>query len=383
MARPPLPIGSHGKITCYEEGPKQWRAYTKFRDFDGVTRRVARSGRSKAAAERTLKQALAERGRGTTGDVTSETKLKAVAEPYLDDVRRRRRGTTYDTYSHHMANNVLPALGELRLREVTVVRIEQFLRSCEARLKPNTVRTVRTVLSGVLGYAVRCGALAGNPTREVGRIEGDRNLVRALIRDERVELLAKLDADEVAGRHDIPDLVRFMMGTGCRIGEAIAVQDDAIDWDEGTVSVEANLVRVKGVGLVRHEGKTFAAHRVLPLPQFVIDRLASRRPFDVAPDAVLFPNSRGYVPGRAGWRDPHNTGARLRDALRRAGFEWVTSHVFRKTAATVLDEARLTARAIAGHIGHARPSITQDVYMDKRAGSREAADVLDAAYRSE
>ena len=116
MPRPPLPIGSHGKITCYEEGPKQWRAYTKFRDFDGVTRRVARSGRSKAAAERTLKQALAERGRATTGDVTSETKLKAVAEPYLDDVRRRRRGTTYDTYSHHMANNVLPVLGELRLR---------------------------------------------------------------------------------------------------------------------------------------------------------------------------------------------------------------------------------------------------------------------------
>src|SRR4051812_24949501 len=62
-----------------------------------------------------------------------------------------------------------------------------------------------------------------------------------------------------------------------------------------------------------------------------------------------------------------------------AGYEWVTSHVFRKTAATVLDHAGLSARAIAGHIGHARPSITQDVYMDKRAAGREAADAFDAA----
>lgn len=383
MPRPPLPIGSHGKITSYEEGPKSWRAYTKFRDYDGVTRRVARSGRTKSAAERNLKAALAKRGRVTSGDITAETKLAVVAEHYMADVKRRRRGTTYDTYSTHLANTVLPALGELRLYEVTVMRVEQFLRACEDRFKPNTVRTIRTVVSGILAYAVRCGALSANPTREVGQIEGDRKAVRALTRDERIELLAKLDADPVARRYDIPDLVRFMLGTGCRIGEAIAVQHDALDWDEGNVSIEANIVRVKGVGLVRHEGKTFAARRVLPLPQFVLDRLAARRPLGVAPDAMIFPNTRGYVSGREGWRDPHNTGARLRDALRLAGFDWVTSHVFRKTAATVLDEARLTARAIAGHIGHARPSITQDVYMDKRAGSREAADILDAAYRSE
>jgi integrase len=80
-----------------------------------------------------------------------------------------------------------------------------------------------------------------------------------------------------------------------------------------------------------------------------------------------------------GWRDPHNTGGRLREALCRAGYDWVTSHAFRKTAITVLDQAGLTARAIAGHSGHSRPSITQDVYMDKRADGRQAADALDDA----
>jgi integrase len=47
-------------------------------------------------------------------------------------------------------------------------------------------------------------------------------------------------------------------------------------------------------------------------------------------------------------------------------FSWVTSHTFRKTVATRLDEAHLTARQIADQLGHAHPSLTQDAYMGRR-----------------
>jgi integrase len=33
----------------------------------------------------------------------------------------------------------------------------------------------------------------------------------------------------------------------------------------------------------------------------------------------------------------------------------------RKTAATLLDDAGLSARQIADHLGHSKPSVTQDV----------------------
>jgi integrase len=233
-----------------------------------------------------------------------------------------------------------------------------------------------------MSHAARLGAIPTNPIRDVGRIEGTKSDIRALTRPERVDLLARLDDDAEAFRFDVPDLVRFMLATGCRIGEVIAVQDDAIDWHAQTVAVRANIVRVKQVGLVRHEGKTFSAQRVLPLPGFLLATLKERRPDDVTPGSMVFPNSRGHALGRGSWRDPHNTGHRLRTALDRAGYGWVTSHVFRKTAATILDQAGLSARAIAGHIGHARPSITQDVYMDKRSAGREAADAFDAALGS-
>ena len=55
-------------------------------------------------------------------------------------------------------------------------------------------------------------------------------------------------------------------------------------------------------------------------------------------------------------------------------------HNFRKTTATTLDEAGLSARMIADLLGHARPSMTQDVYKGRKAvdipGRRGAGDAL-------
>jgi integrase len=377
MGRPPMPIGTYGKIRTYPlASGGGFRATTMFRDNDGRTRPVERRGRSAAAAVRELKKALKERTGPADGEVTGDTRVRVIADLYLAEVKRRRQGTTYDTYALHMRNHVLPAFGEMRAREVTVMRVDAFLRACERTMQANTVRSVRTVLSGTLSHAARLGAVPTNPVRDAGPVEGTRKEVRALTADERADLLAKLDADEVAQSHDLPDLVVFLLGTGCRIGEAIAVQAGAVDWNAETVTITANLVRVRGAGLVRHDGKTFSSRRVLPLPGFLVKLLIHRGVRDAPADAMVFPNTLG------GWRDPHNTGGRLREAFARAGYGWVTSHVFRKTAITVLDHAGLSARAIAGHSGHARPSITQDVYMDKRADGRQAADALDDAMGS-
>jgi integrase len=231
-----------------------------------VVRKVDRTGRSRAAAERNLKKALHERQPQTNSSITGDTKLATLVDLFLEETKRRRRGTTYDTYAFHARNTVVPALGQLRIREATVSRLDAFFRTCETRLAPNTVRSVRTVVSGALAHATRLGAIPSNPVRDVGRIEGTKKDVRALTRTERVDLLVRLDDDEEALRFDVPDLVRFMLATGCRIGEVIAVQDDAIDWHAETVAIRANIVRVRRVGLVRHEGKTFSAQRVLPLP---------------------------------------------------------------------------------------------------------------------
>lgn len=91
-------------------------------------------------------------------------------------------------------------------------------------------------------------------------------------------------------------------------------------------------------------------------------------------DQPLFPDVNGD------FRDPANVRRELREA-RSEDLAWVTSHTFRKTAATILDEAALSARLVADQLGHSRPSMTQDVYLGRRAVDSQAALALEAALR--
>jgi integrase len=90
----------------------------------------------------------------------------------------------------------------------------------------------------------------------------------------------------------------------------------------------------------------------------------------VETDVVLFPFPLGNVRNRS------NTTGDLRRLFDRLGYERVNSKTFRKTVATRLDEAGLSARQIADHLGHSNPSMTQDVYMGRRVASTAAAELL-------
>jgi integrase len=89
----------------------------------------------------------------------------------------------------------------------------------------------------------------------------------------------------------------------------------------------------------------------------------------------VFPDVNG------GFRDPANVRRELREARGTETLAWITSHTFRKTAATILDEAALSARLVADQLGHSRTSMTQDFYLGRRSVDSQAALALDAALR--
>jgi site-specific recombinase XerC len=121
---------------------------------------------------------------------------------------------------------VLPALGALRLREITVPRLDKVIQTLLLRHGAATAKIARTVVSGSLGWAVRQDALPSNPTRDIGRIAtAPRRPPRALATEERQEWIARLHADPEAVRKDLPDLCQWMLGTGVRIGEALGELD--------------------------------------------------------------------------------------------------------------------------------------------------------------
>ena len=77
-------------------------------------------------------------------------------------------------------------------------------------------------------------------------------------------------------------------------------------------------------------------------------------------DDPVFPSTLG------GLRDASDVHRDIRQARDHGGLSWLTANNLRKATSTSLDEAGLSARQVADQLGHARVSMTRDVYPGKR-----------------
>ncbi|MDL9948565.1 site-specific integrase [Gordonia sp. ABSL11-1] len=176
-----------------------------------------------------------------------------------------------------------------------------------------------------------------------------------------------------------------LAGTGLRRSELLALQWSDYDSEERTLTVRHHLVRAGRTGssalLLEGGGKTAESSRTIAVPRFVAEALDRRR--QEAPSVksgeldLVFATRLGtpvdpdVFNGR--WR-------RIRDVI---GFGWVSTHTFRKSVATLIDGAGLSARIAADQLGHARISMTQDTYMGRNTTHVAVADILDAALLGE
>lgn len=392
--RPPLPLGTFGEISVTAVAGGQYKARARYRDRTGQLRMVARFGETKKQAERRLKEALADWQHDQGQGLHRGTTLTALARDWFADVEAdpRKATNTLDTYRIAVERYVIPYVGSVRIGEADAGVIDAALKRIATDKGPSSARTTRSVLTGMFALATRHGAVTANPVRETRRITTESDLARALTITETKLLVETLAADEVAIAYDLPDLFDAGLATGCRIGEAIAFRDTVLDLEAGTVEINGTVIRIKGIGLaVQERPKSAAGWRVLALPEYFVEILQGRRErVQFNPPAIRYISRGREVHEAPGWvafpspraralRDGSNTAGDLREALDRAGFDWVTFKTCRKTVATRMDEAGCTPREIADQLGHSHPSMTQDVYMGRRVVSAAAAKILGRA----
>jgi integrase len=138
-------------------------------------------------------------------------------------------------------------------------------------------------------------------------------------------------------------------GRSCHLGAGVDYDAEA-----ATITVTGKVVRVSGQGLVRvDETKSAAGCRTSP------SKKSSSR------------QRRGTL------RDPDNFNRQWRQVRDGLGAADVSSHSFRKTVATLIDDEGLSARIGADHLGHAHVSMTQDVYMTRGRVHAQVAELLD------
>lgn len=385
MGRPANPLGTFGSITVARYGDG-YRARARYRDYDGVSRGVERHAKTKAAAERELRAALRDRARlAGTAALTADSRFADLAEAwYLEIVGADRSPTTLEAYRGALDRHVLPSLGSLRVREVTTGGVDRLLKTLAERRGPGSAKMARSVLSGCCGLACRLDVMAQNPVREVSTIRRPRKKRDALSIAQGRQFLAYASYHDLSARRDLLPLIFAMIGSGMRVGEACALTWDAVDLDQGVIEIRGTTVRLKGRGtLVKPSPKSSAGERKLILPAWLVVLLAERTETQrlaitevpltdggVWHSSPVFPAEHGQL------RDRRNTAADIKELFEFCGLNG-TSHLLRRTVASVMDDAGLSARAAADQLGHSKISLTLDAYMGRGVADTGAAAVLE------
>ncbi|OBA85967.1 hypothetical protein A5633_11495 [Mycolicibacterium elephantis] len=386
--RPPLRIGQHGKITRTQVSKGVWVARCRYRDRDGVTRRLERAtpdgieDEYGAHAEGALLDAIAARRPPGSGSITGTSLLGDLLARYIE--RCREDGDlapkSIDTYEATITT-VKPRFIGIRISEADPGLLDEILKGIRRDHGATRERHTKVALKAVLTDAVLAGAIAANPVRELATRRKRKTDKRtkgapALDVDQVRALLAAINDSEVCEQKDLRDPVILLAATGLRRSELLALRWEDVDLDNKVLTVASSVVRLKGQGLVRQDATKGGGARSVALPQFAVDALRRRKETWQGPNTagVIFPSSTGTL------RDPDNFGKQWREVREELGLPDVSSHSFRKSVATLIDDSGLSARIGADQLGHARPSMTQDVYMSRGQVHTEVADVLDRKF---
>ncbi|WP_305783726.1 tyrosine-type recombinase/integrase [Symbioplanes lichenis] len=318
--------------------------------------------------------------RDVSGDVTADMTVEKLGDAWIDEIliENRVKRQTVDHYTNNLHYLILPAIGDMAIREATVGAIDRYLKTF-ARTHPAGARRCKSTLLQMFSLAVRHGALAANPVRDVGRLPRPHTTVQAMTCSEITRVRHALHlwhtTKAVGPRKSraCTDLFDLLLATGCRIGEACALRWQDIDLRAGTLTVAGTMIFLRSIGWQRQEfPKTAAGQRTVYLPAFAVTMLRRRQAEEPhRPDDPLFASRTGT------FVQPDNMRRSLRCALQRqADLKWVSPHVFRKTVATVLSGRGLVVEA-AAQLGHVDESITKRFYVQKPSTAPDVSHVLE------
>lgn len=156
-------------------------------------------------------------------------RYRSHAEMHLKASSWRNRQYTLTTLDEHF--------GALRLSEITTVAIEAFkAKRQRAKIRPSTINDELKTLLAVVNYARQLGYPVGKFVLKKLPVRGQRK-AHAWTADE----IGKLYAACTEKAPDVLPLVVFLANTGCRRGEAIALEWENVDLARGLIRIFPSL----------------------------------------------------------------------------------------------------------------------------------------------
>lgn len=247
-------------------------------------------------------------------------------------------------------------------------------------LSPKTIKNIHTVLKDIFDCAVDVNVINRNPLREKGFatpkvIKHDPVFLEE---EEIAEVLELLDSEPMLWK----TLTKFLMYSGLRRGEAIAIEWKDINFETGDIRINKIMQYVdKNVGIIEKTPKTLTSIRTINVPQDCLNFLLEYKEYQKEQKKIagdLWHNKLDIkgVDGKittknndkvfTGWDGlplfPDSITTWIIRFAKRHNLKYFTPHSLRHTYVSLLISAGTPVKIISEMVGHSNASTTLNIY---------------------
>ena len=338
------------------------------------------SAKTKTETEQKLRQAMTDADRGLTFDAGSLALGDYLHRWLNDSVRDTVRNTTFERYEQIVRMHIKPALGRVKLKNLTSTHVRGLYKEKLQSRSPRTVQYIHVTLHKALKQAVNDGLVPRNVTEAVKPPQVRREEIHPLTPEQVNALLSAARGDRLEA------LYVLAIHTGLRQGELLGLKWEDVNLEEGNLQVRRTLTTTKS-GPVLSTPKTKGSRRSVKLTQSAVEALRHHLQRQLGEidragslweeNGLIFASEKGEPLDRRG-----TVKYQFKKLLKCAGLPDIRFHDLRHTCATLLLGRNVNPKIVSEMLGHASIAITLDTYSHVLPNMQnEAAKAMEDALR--
>lgn len=322
--------------------------------------------------------------KGLPQEVDRSITLAKYTELWLQTIAPGKLAKSTLARDRQDIHRFLPVLGHYKLTELRPEHFRQLyagLRKVKNQktgkpLSECTVEGVHACLCGILSDAMEGGFLDHNPAWRTYRYAGKKK--EKVIADEATTQRLITALEEESLKYET--YFKLIIATGMRRGECCGLQWGDINWQERSIHIQRNVVKITGEDIIVKETKTVAGDRYV---YFSLEMESLLREFqrECAWETETYDGreleASDYIFRRHGCRLPMTPTTftwRFKLILKKHGLPTALNvHSLRHTNASLLIAGGADVATVAGLLGHSQPSTTLDIYTHAFDKNKKAA----------
>ena len=352
------------------------------------------TGRTKKEVKQKTKEAeIAFLQNGSTRFQDSNiTTYKELASLWWESYKHTVKPNTQLNVRRLLDNHILPLFGSYKLDKLTTPLIQNVVNKLADKTNKGEegaflyYDSLHALNKRILQYGVVMQAIPFNPAREVilprNTQKAKREKVKHFDNDELKSFLKYLDTLDLSRYRYYYEitLYKFLLATGCRINEALALSWSDIDLDNAIVHITKTL----NYNQELNSPKSKSSYRDIDIDQATVSMLKQYR-LRQTKEAWKIGKSESIVFSDFIHEYPNNRTlqTRLRTHFKRAKVTNIGFHGFRHTHASLLLNSGIPYKELQHRLGHSTLSMTMDVYSHlSKENAKKAVSFYETALKS-